>query len=95
MATTNISIRIDTKLKSDLQNLVSNLGLDMTAFFTMAAKQAVREQGIPFKSTMHVPNQDTLDAMAEVEYMMKHPEKGKSYNSFAELMSDLDDEDDE
>jgi len=95
MATTNISIRMDTKLKSDLQTLVSNLGLDMTAFFTMAAKQAVREQGIPFKATMNVPNQDTLDAMAEVEYMMKHPEVGKSYNSFSELLADLDNEDNE
>lgn len=32
MATTNISMRIDEELKSQLQELVSNLGMDMTTF---------------------------------------------------------------
>lgn len=49
MATTNISMRIDEQLKTQLQELVSDLGLDMTTFFTMAAKQAVREQALPFQ----------------------------------------------
>lgn len=32
---------------------MSSLGLDMTTFFTMAAKQAVREQALPFKPDMN------------------------------------------
>lgn len=32
MATTNITMRIDEELKSQLQELVSNLGMDMTTF---------------------------------------------------------------
>ena len=32
---------------------MSNLGLDMTTFFTMAAKQAVREQALPFHTDMN------------------------------------------
>lgn len=47
MANTNVAMRIDEILKSQLQELMSNLGLDMTTFFTMAAKQAVREQALP------------------------------------------------
>lgn len=35
---TNVTMRIDETLKSQLQELMSNLGLDMTTFFTMAAK---------------------------------------------------------
>ncbi len=42
MATTNITMRIDENLKAQLQELVSNLGMDMTTFFTISAKQAVR-----------------------------------------------------
>ena len=42
MANTNVTMRIDENLKSQLQELMSDLGLDMTTFFTMAAKQAVR-----------------------------------------------------
>ena len=48
MATTSITMRIDEDLKTQLQELMLNLGLDMTTFFTMAAKQAVREQALPF-----------------------------------------------
>lgn len=53
MANTNVTMRIDENLKAQLQELMSNLGLDMTTFFTMAAKQAVREQALPFKPDMN------------------------------------------
>lgn len=49
MANTNITIRIDEQLKSQLQELMSNLGMDLTTFFTLAAKQAIREQALPFQ----------------------------------------------
>lgn len=48
MAGTNVTMRMDETLKSQLQELMSNLGLDLTTFFTMAAKQAIREQALPF-----------------------------------------------
>ena len=48
MAITNITMRIDETLKAQLQELTSKLGMDITTFFTMAAKQAVREQALPF-----------------------------------------------
>ena len=38
MANTNVAMRIDETLESQLQELMSNLWLDMTTFFTMAAK---------------------------------------------------------
>ncbi len=53
MANTNVTMRIDETLKTQLQELMSSLGLDMTTFFTMAAKQAVREQALPFKPNMN------------------------------------------
>ena len=52
MATTNITMRVDENLKAQLQELMSNLGLDISTFFTMAAKQAVREQALPFRPDM-------------------------------------------
>lgn len=57
----NITIRIEEKLKNDLQELLSELGLDMTTFFTMAAKQAVREQKIPFDVSMKTVTYDIND----------------------------------
>lgn len=92
MASTNVSIRIDENLKAQLQELVGDLGLDMTTFFTMAAKQAVREQGIPFHITREVPNNETIDAFREVEELKKHPENVKAYNSFVELLNEVENE---
>jgi len=90
MATTSVTMRIDAKLKGELQNLMSDLGLDMTTFFVMAAKQAVRQQRIPFEVSMDVPNKDTIEAFMEVEEMKKHPEKVKSYSSFDELLKEVE-----
>ena len=71
MATTNLTMRIDTDVKAKLQELMSDLGLDMTTFFTMAAKQAIREQRIPFEISREVLNSDTREAFREVEEMKK------------------------
>lgn len=90
MATTNITMRIDENLKSQLQELVSNLGMDMTTFFTISAKQAVREQRIPFAISMEVPNEDTIRAIDDV----KHGRNlSQAFSSVEELMEDLNAED--
>lgn len=90
MATTNITMRMDEELKIELQELLSKLGMDMTTFFIITAKQAIREQGLPFQPTLEVPNMETLKAIAEVELMKEHPEYFKSYNSFRELLDEVE-----
>lgn len=89
MANTNITMRIDEAIKSQLQELMNDLGLDMTTFFTMAAKQAIREQGIPFRVSRDIPNSETLEAFREVEEMKRNPAIGKSYTDVDEMMEDL------
>ena len=66
MATTNVTMRMDENLKAQLQELVSNLGLDMTTFFTMAAKQAVREQALPFKPSMEEMEKNSRSKSAKL-----------------------------
>ena len=89
MATTNLTMRIDENLKAQLQELVANLGLDVTTFFTMAAKQAVREQAIPFQVSMNMPNKDTLSAFEEVDQIKKNPSAYRAYSSFSELLNEV------
>ena len=89
MAITNITMRIDEELKSQLQELVSNLGMDMTTFFTLSAKQAIREQGIPFDISMRIPNKDTIEAIEEVKAMKKNPSLGKTYTDVDDMMKEL------
>lgn len=90
MATTKLTMRIDEQVKNQLQELMANLGLDMTTFFTMAAKQAIREQALPFRPNMDsVPNMETLQAMGEVEYLKAHPEARNRYTDVDSMMEDL------
>ncbi len=85
----NITMRIDDEVKAQLQELVSELGLDITTYFTMAAKQAIRERRIPFAVTANIPNTDTLEAFAEVESMKKNPSAYKGYTDVDKMMEDL------
>lgn len=61
----------------------------MTTFFTISAKQAVREQGIPFKISMDIPNEETREAIEEVRQMKRDPSAGKSYTDVDEMMREL------
>lgn len=61
----------------------------MTTFFTISAKQAVREQGIPFKILMDIPNEETREAIEEVRQMKRNPSVGKSYTDVDEMMREL------
>ncbi len=92
MATTNVTMRIDAKVKSQLQELMADLGLDLTTYFTMAAKQAIREQRIPFEISRDHFNTETLEAFREVEEMKKNPSKVKSYSCFGDLLKEIEDE---
>ena len=92
MATTNVTMRMDAKVKSQLQELMADLGLDLTTYFTMAAKQAIREQRIPFEIARDNFNAETLEAFREVEEMKKNPSMVKSYSSFEELLKEIEGE---
>lgn len=89
MATANVTMRMDEELKGQLQELVSNLGMDLTTFFTITAKQAVREQRIPFNISMEVPNAETRAAIEEVRKMKENPSMGKSYTDIDQMMEEL------
>lgn len=89
MATTNITMRIDTGVKAQLQELMSELGLDMTTFFTMAAKQAIRQQRIPFEISRDIPNAETIEALEEVKMMKQNPSIGKAYTDVDKMMEEL------
>lgn len=77
MSNTNITIRIDEELKAQLQELLNNLGMDMTTFFVLAAKQAVREQALPFLPRMFTGGYDRV-AYQQAMQNTKYNEEGKA-----------------
>lgn len=53
------------------------------------AKQAVREQRIPFNLSRNVPNAETITAIEEVERMKLNPQAYKGYDNVDEMMREL------
>ena len=89
MAQTSINIRMDENLKREFDELCSDLGLTMTAAFTVFAKTVVRRQRIPFEISKDIPNAETIAAIEEVEAMIKDPTLGKAYTDVDEMMKEL------
>lgn len=90
MATTNLNIRIDEDIKKQAEEIFTALGLSTSAAFNIFAKTVVRERRIPFELTLNTPNVETLAAIKEIEEMKKNPALGKSYNSAAEMLDDIE-----
>lgn len=95
MAQTNVNIRMDETTKKAFDMFCSEIGISVSSAFNMFAKTVVREHRIPFEIKTDIPNAETIAAIKEVEDMKAHPEKYKKYNSFEEIMAELDAEEDE
>lgn len=71
--TTNISIRLDSDLKKRADELLADLGLNMTTAVTIFLRQVIRRQGIPFEVTRFTPNSETIAAMKEAKRIANDP----------------------
>lgn len=69
--TTNISIRMDSDLKAQADELFNELGMNLTTAFNIFVRQSLREGGIPFAIKTERPNKETIAAMLEAERLRK------------------------
>lgn len=90
MATTNISIRMDTELKKQAETMLADMGLNMTTAMNLFLRQVVRQGRIPFEIATDIPNSETLAAMKEMDDMISGKIPAKKYTSTKELFEDLD-----
>ncbi|MCL1892622.1 MAG: type II toxin-antitoxin system RelB/DinJ family antitoxin [Holophagaceae bacterium] len=60
MPSTNINVRIDSDLKAKAQNVLADLGLDMTTAINVFINQVVYTQSIPFDITKQKAKQPKL-----------------------------------
>ena len=88
MATTNVSIRMDTELKAQEDELFAELGMNLSTAFNIFVRQSLREGGIPFEIRTDRPNKETIAAMLEAENIAKDP-KVKGYTDLDEMFADL------
>lgn len=90
--TTTINIRIEPKLKEEVENILSDLGMNIAEAITIYFKQIVLTDSIPLKIKRPRFNKETIEAIEEADMIMEHPENYKSYNNVYEIVEEIDNE---
>ena len=86
--TTNLSIRMDSELKTQADEFFAELGMNLSTAFNIFVRQSLREGRIPFDISLNHPNKETIAAMLEAERIVHDPSV-KRYTDLDELFSDL------
>ncbi len=88
MAQTSVNIRMDETIKKEFDTVCNELGFNMTTAVNVFARAVIRKHGIPFDISMKTPNVETLEAIREVEEMVKSG-TGQKFSSVDELFREL------
>ena len=78
MSQSNVNFRLDSNVTADMEAACKEMGLTMTAAFTIFATKVARERRIPFEVTAVNPNTETLSVIKEVEWMKADPTLGEA-----------------
>lgn len=89
MANVNVTIRMDSDLKKQADALFNELGMSMTTAITIFAKQAVREQKIPFDISLNIPNEETIEALKEFDKMVSDKDTYTRHDLFEDLVKEI------
>ncbi|HGP9407966.1 TPA: type II toxin-antitoxin system RelB/DinJ family antitoxin [Streptococcus pneumoniae] len=85
MSKMSISIRLDSEVKEQDQQVFSNLGMDMTTAINIFLRQAIQYQGLPFDVRLD-ENRKLLQALTDLD---QNRNMSQSFESVSDLMEDL------
>ena len=66
MSKTSMSIRLDSEVKEQAQQVFSNLGMDMTTAINIFLRQAIQYQGLPFDVRLD-ENRRLLEVLTDLD----------------------------
>lgn len=89
MATAKINVCTDETTKQEVEGILADMGLTMTAAINIYLKRIQMEGGIPFALTSRVPNPITVAAMNEYDEMIKNPSAYKRYKSIDDALGEV------
>lgn len=67
----NVTVRIDSQVKAQADELFASLGMDMSTTVNMFVRQCLREGQLPFQPSLNVPNKETIRAIEESDEMIR------------------------
>lgn len=85
MPKTSMSIRLDSEVKEQAQQVFSNLGMDMTTAINIFLRQAIQYQGLPFDVRLD-ENRKLLEVLTDLD---QNRNMSQSFESVSDLMEDL------
>lgn len=86
--TTNFSVRMDSDIKKQCEELYGELGINLTTAINVFLRQSLRAGGFPFDVRLERPNRETLSAMREAESIAANPSV-KRYSDVEEALKAL------
>ena len=90
--TSSMNIRIEPNLKKQVEEILEDLGMNISDAVTIYFKQIVLTDSIPLQIKRPKFNKETLEAIDEAEEIKKKPENYKSYNDVYEMIEEIDNE---
>ncbi|HGJ5638633.1 TPA: type II toxin-antitoxin system RelB/DinJ family antitoxin [Streptococcus pneumoniae] len=85
MSKMSISIRLDSEVKEQAQQVFSNLGMDMTTAINIFLRQAIQYQGLPFDVRLD-ENRKLLQVLTDLD---QNRNMSQSFESVSDLMEEL------
>ncbi|MBR1454881.1 MAG: type II toxin-antitoxin system RelB/DinJ family antitoxin [Lachnospiraceae bacterium] len=84
---TTISLRVENDLKTKIEELCESIGMNVSTFFTIYAKKAVKEQAIPFSLTS---NEDIFYSKSNMEALQKSTKQIKEGKVITKTIKELE-----
>ena len=85
MSKTSMSIRLDSEVKEQAQQVFNNLGMDMTTAINIFLRQALQYQGLPFDVRLD-ESRNLLEVLTDLD---QNRNMSQSFESISDLMEDL------
>ena len=85
MSKTSMSIRLDSEVKEQAQQVFSNLGMDMTTAINIFLRQAIQYQCLPFDVRLD-ESRKLLEVLTDLD---QNRNMSQSFESVSELMENL------
>ena len=80
-----IQVRIDEEIKQKADRLFADLGFDTPTAIRIFLNQSIRREGMPFEVAKSAPNARTLVTLLNNMDIVP-----KTYNSFREILEEVD-----
>lgn len=85
MSKSSMSIRLDSEVKEQAQQVFNNLGMDMTTAINIFLRQAIQYQGLPFDVRLD-ESRNLLEVLTDLD---QNRNMSQSFESISDLMEDL------